>query len=92
MFFGGIVLKKIVMGVVLLSLLASCPMVLAAPPYSSDANTRHVEICIDLTQAWYNAVTVGDKQKADSIYKFLDKYNNHLVSDNAAIAVIQQAN
>ena len=88
--FWGEFVEKIVMVLVLVSLLASCPMVLAAP-YSSDTNTRHVEICIDLTQAWYNAFTVGDKPKADSIYKFLDKYNNHLVTDHAAIAIIQQA-
>lgn len=83
-------LKKLIMVVVLLVLLCSFSTVLAAP-YSDDENTRHVEICIDLTKAWYNAFAVGDEQKADAIYKFLDKYNNHLVSDNNAISVIQQA-
>ena len=83
-------MKKLVMGVVLLALLCSSSMVLAAP-YSDNENNRHLEICIDLTKAWYNAYAVGDQQKADFIYKFLDTYNNHLVSDNDAIAVIQQA-
>jgi hypothetical protein len=78
------------MVVVLLTLVLSCSLVLAAP-YSTDKNTRHVEICVDLTKAWYNAVEVGATQKADYIHEFIDKYNNHLVSDNDAIAVIQKA-
>lgn len=83
-------MKKLLILIVLLAILCSSSVVLAAS-YSSDDNTRHIEICIDLTQAWYNAFAAGDTQKADSIYKILDKYNNHLVSDKDAIAVIQKA-
>lgn len=81
-------MKKLVILTALVALLASSSTVFAAS-YSADQNTRHIEICIDLTKAWYNAFEVGNKQKADAIYKVLDKYNNHLVSDNDAIAAIK---
>lgn len=81
-------MRKSIMVVTLSALLGSCSMVFGAA-YSDDTEARHVEICIDLTKAWYNAFAASDKQKADSIHIILDKYNNHLVSDNDAIAVIE---
>ena len=83
-------MKKLIIGILLVTMVLSCSIVLAAP-YSGNEDARHVEICIDLTQAWYDNWEAGNLDKAASVYEFLDDYNNYLVSDNEAVMVIQGA-
>lgn len=83
-------MKKLIISILLLIFVLSCSIVLASP-YSVNDDTRHLEICIDLTQAWYDAWEVGNVDEADYIYQILDDYNNYLVSDSEAIAIIQEA-